>query len=379
MPSILQDIHYAWRTLRRTPGFAIIAILTLALGIGANTAIFSVVNAVLIRPLPYEHPDRLVQVLESNPRRGLRVTGVSPANFKDWKQQSTAFSDMAAAEWTAFNYRGNSGAVRIDGAAISVNLLQVLGQPLLMGRGFEKAEEQPGHDDVILISETLWNRQFGRDSGVLGKEMRMNGRSFMIIGVLPASFEFPFPGVQIWKPLALSNDDLANRSNYRLQVIARLKNGVSLEQARNDMQAICSRLEHDYPETNTGVTARVADLHDSLTGGSNLIMVLFGAVTVVLLIACVNIASLLSVRFLGRQHEVALRASLGATRGRLVMQFLTESVLLGLAGGALGIATAYGGLKLLLSFPQFSFSQAGAIQIDGHVLLFTLALSVVCV
>ncbi len=379
MSSILQNIRYALRTLRRAPGFAVIAILTLALGIGANTAIFSIVNAVLIRPLPYDRPDRLVMILESNPRRGLPVTGVSPANFLDWKQQSTAFTDMAAAQWQAFNYLGSSGAVRIQGAAISANLLPLLGQSILFGRGFEKSEEQPGHDDVVLISETLWNRQFGRDRAALGKEMRMNGRTFTIVGVLPAGFEFPFSGIEVWKPLALSNADLANRSDYRFQVIGRLKDHVSLDQARSNMQAVCSRLEHDYPETNTGVTARVQELHEAYAGGArSLITVLFGAVAVVLLIACVNIAGLLSVRFLGRQHEMALRASLGATRGRLLLQFMTESVLLALAGGLLGIATAYGGLKLLLSFPQFSFSQVSSINIDGNVLLFTLALSLIC-
>ena len=379
MFSILQDIRYALRTLRRAPGFAIIAIITLALGIGANTAIFSIVNAVLIRPLPYQHPDRLVRVLESNPRRGLSVTAVSPANFIDWKQQNTAFSDMAATQWQAFNYRGNSGAVRITGAEISTNLLPMLGQKLLFGRGFEKSEEQPGHDDVVLISETLWKRQFGADPQILGKEMRMNGRSFTIVGVLPAEFKFLNSDEEVWKPLAFSNEDLANRSEYRLVVFARLKDGVTLQQAQSDMQALCSQLERAYPDANTGVTAQVKDLHEAFIGGSrSLIMVLFGAVTVVLLIACVNIASLLSVRFLGRQHEMALRASLGATRGRLVMQFLTESVLLGLAGGVLGIATAYGGLKLLLSFPEFFFSDVNAIKIDGNVLLFTLLLSVLC-
>ncbi|HET9364812.1 MAG TPA: ABC transporter permease, partial [Candidatus Angelobacter sp.] len=316
MFSILQDIRYALRTLRRAPGFAMIAVITLALGIGANTAIFSIVNAVLIRPLPYQHPDRLVRVLESNPRRGLPVTAVSPANFIDWKQQSTAFSDMAATQWEAFNYRGNSGAVRITGADISANLLPMLGQKLLFGRGFEKSEEQPGHDDVVLISETLWKRQFGADPQILGKEMRMNGRSFSIVGVLPAEFKFPNSDEEVWKPLAFSNEDLANRSEYRLVVFARLKDGVTLQQAQSDMQALCSQLERAYPDADTGVTAQVKDLHEAFIGGSRrLIMVLFGAVTVVLLIACVNIASLLSVRFLGRQHEMALRASLGATRG----------------------------------------------------------------
>jgi predicted permease len=377
--SFLQDIRYALRTMLRAPGFTAVAVITLALGIGANTAIFSIVNAVLLRQLPYDRPDRLVSILESNPRRGLPVTAVSPANFLDWRRQSTAFSAMAATQFLSFNYTGSSGAIRINGAAVSTNLLSLLGRQPVMGRGFEETEEQPGHDDVILISETLWKRQFGGDSQILGKVVTMNGQRFTIVGVLPASFQFPFVGLEVWKPLAFTNDDLANRSNYQLQVVGRLKDGATIEQARADMQSVSSRLEHDYPDTNAGVGVRIRDLHEAFVGGSRgLIMVLFGAVVMVLLIACVNIASLLSVRFLGRQHEMALRTSLGATRGRLLRQFLTESVLLGFVGGLLGILTALVGLKFLLQFlPQFNVS-GDAISIDGNVLLFTMALSIVC-
>lgn len=379
MTSFTQDIRYALRTMRRAPGFTSVAVITLALGIGANTAIFSIVNAVLIRPLPYDQPDRLVSILESNPRRGLDVTAVSPVNFVDWRRQNTVFSAMAGTQSVAFNYTGNTGAVRIDGAAVSANLLSLLGQQPLMGRGFEDADEKPGHDNVLLISETLWQRQFGGDHQVLGKVVTMNGQKFTIIGVMPASFQFPFPGLEVWKPLAFANFDLANRSNYQLQVVARLKDGVSIQQARANIQSVCSRLEQDYPDTNTGVGVQIEDLHEAFMGGSrSLIFVLFGAVALVLLIACVNIASLLSVRFLGRQHEMALRSSLGATRGRLVRQFLTESVLLGFLGGTLGILTAFAGLKVLLGFlPRFNLPQ-NAITIDGNVLLFTMLLSIVC-
>ena len=379
MASLIQDAHYALRTMRRAPGFTAVAVITLALGIGANTAIFSIVNAVLIRPLPYDRPDRLVSVLESNPRRGLDVTAVSPANFVDWRLQNTVFSAMAGTQSVSFNYTGNTGAVRIDGAAVSANLLSLLGQQPLMGRGFEDAEEQPGHDNVLLISETLWQRQFGGDHQILGKVVTMNGQKFTIIGVMPASFQFPFSGLEVWKPLAFVNSDLANRSNYQLQVVARLKDGVSVQQASANMQSVCSRLEQDYPDTNAGVGAKIEDLHEAFMGGSRrLIFVLFGAVVLVLLIACVNIASLLSVRFLGRQHEMALRSSLGATRGRLVRQFLTESILLGFFGGMLGILTALAGLKVLLGFlPRFNLPQ-NAITIDSNVLLFTMLLSIVC-
>jgi putative ABC transport system permease protein len=328
-------------------------------------------NATLIRPLPFERPDRLIAIHESNPRRGLPVTSVSPANFIDWQRQSTTVSAIAGMRSVSFNFTGNTGAVRLDGAAISANLLSLLGRPLLMGRGFQEAEEQPGHDDVILISETLWQRQFGGDRQVLGKVVTMNGQRFTIVGVLPASFQFPFSGLEVWKPLAFTHAELANRSNYQLQVVARLKDGFSMEQARADLQAICSRLEHDYPDTNTGVGARIEDLHESYVGGSrNLILVM------VLLIACVNIASLLSVRFLGRQHEMSLRSSLGATRYRLLRQFLTESVVLGLTGGTLGVFTALAGLRLLLHY--LPISPANKVTIDGNVLLFTMLLSILC-
>lgn len=373
-----QDLRYALRGMRKAPGFFLIAVLTLGLGIGATTAIFSIVNAVLIRPLPYDHPEQLVLMSESNPRRGLPVIGVSPANFLDWSQQAKSFSAMSATEWRTFNYTGNDGAIRIDGAVVSANFLELLHQRLLLGRGFQPSEAQPGANGVILISEDLWRRQFGGDSGILGKAVRMSGESFTIVGVLPSSFHFPFPGAEIWQPLALSNADLANRAEYRLQVVGRLRDGVSLSQARTEMESIAHRLEHDFPDANAGVSVRVEDFHEAQTGGSNrLIFTLFGAVLAILIIACLNIAGLLSVRFVGRQHEMALRSSLGATRGRLIRQFLTESILLGCVGGILGLVIAQGGLLLLLHFIPF-FSTATPISIDFHVLSFALGLSIVC-
>lgn len=379
MRGFTQDIRYACRGLRKSPGFFLIAVLTLALGIGANSAIFSIVNAVLIRPLPYDHSEQLVLLLESNPRRGLPITGVSPANFVDWQRQSTSFSEMSALESTSFNYRGDNGAIRIDGASVSPSTLDMLRVKPIMGRTFQEQEGQPGHDGVVLIGETLWHRQFGSDPQILGKVLTMNGQQFAVIGVLPAWFEFPFQGVEIWKPLAFSNADLANRSNYLLQVVGRLEHGITLAQARSEMESITKRLEHDYPD-DEGVSASLQDLHEAFTGGSrSLIYLLFGAVLMVLLIACVNLASLLSVRFLGRQHEMALRASLGATRGRLLRQFLTESVLLGCIGGALGVLVALGGLRLLLHWlPPFSLPRAQDIGVDANVLLFTLGLSLLC-
>jgi putative ABC transport system permease protein len=208
MSGFTQDIRYAWRGLRKSPGFFLIAVLTLALGIGANSAIFSIVNAVLIRPLPYDHSDQLVLLLESNPRRGLPVTGVSPANFVDWQRQSTSFSSMSAIQSTSFNYRGDSGAIRIDGASISPNTLDMLRVKPIMGRTFQRQEGESGRDGVVLIGETLWHRQFGSDPQILNKLLTMNGRQFTVIGVLPAWFEFPFQGVEIWKPLAFTNADI---------------------------------------------------------------------------------------------------------------------------------------------------------------------------
>jgi len=380
MSGFFHDLRYSLRTMRKAPAFFLIAALTLALGIGANTAIFSIVNAVLIRPLPYDHPEQLVSILESNPRRGLAVTAVSPANFVDWQHQATSFSSMAAVQWMSFNYTGNTGAIRIDGVQVSPNFFELLREKPLLGRSFQEPEGQPGRDNVILISETLWRRQFGGDPAILSKAVTMNGQIFTIVGIMPASFQFLFSNAEVWKPLAFSNADLASRSDYRLSVYGRLRDGVSLAQARSEMEAISQRLERDYPESNAGVSVRLRDLHEAFTGGSQtLVLVLFGAVLTVLLIACVNIAGLLSVRSLGRQHEMALRSSLGATRSRLVRQFLTESVLLGGIGGILGVVVAIGGLRMLLHFlPPFSLPRTNKIGIDAHVLLFTLALSVVC-
>lgn len=379
MHGIGQDIRYALRGMRKAPGFFLIAVLTLGLGIGATAAIFSIINAVLLRPLPYGHPEQLVSMQESNPRRGLPVIGVSPGNFLDWSQEAKSFNSMSAVEWRTFNFTGNDGAIRIEGAMISPNLLQLLQQPLLLGRGFQQSEAQPGSNSVILIGENLWRRQFAGDRGILGKTVRMSGQSFTIIGVLPAPFHFPFPDTEVWQPLAFSNADLANRADYRLQVVARLRQGVSLFQARTEMESIARRLEHDYPEANAGVSVRVQDFHEAQTGGSHrLIFTLFGAVLAILIIACLNIAGLLSVRFVGRQHEMALRTSLGATRSRLIRQFLTESVLLGCFGGILGLMIAKGGLSLLLHFIPFFSTPATPIAIDVHVLLFAIGLSILC-
>ncbi len=380
MTSFIQDLRYALRSLRKSPGFTAVGMITLALGIGANTAIFTIVNAVLIRPLPYERAEQLVSILESNPRRGLSTTLVSPANYVDWQKQSTAFSALAGVEFTAFNYTGNSGAVRVNGVSVTANTFPMLRQQPIMGRSFLDSESQPGHDDVIIISEAFWQRQMGGDPQVVGKVVTMNGQRLTIVGVMPASFQFPAAPVDIWKSLAFAPADLANRSNYQLQAFGRLKDGVTIEQARADMKSICGRLEHDFPDTNAGVAAQIQDLHEATIGGSrNLIAVLFGAVMMVLLIACVNLASLLSVRFLGRHHEMAVRSSLGATRARLVRQFLMESVLLACFGGILGILTAVGGLRLLLHFmPPFSLPFTDDVHVDGMVLLFTAGLSILC-
>src|SRR6185312_7951563 len=223
MSGFFHDLRYSLPTMRKAPAFFLIAALTLALGIGANTAIFSVVNAVLIRPLPYDHPEQLVSILESNPRRGLPVTAVSPANFLDWQHQAKSFTTMTAVEWMSFNYTGNSGAIRIDGAQVSPTFFELLRQQPLIGRSFQEQEGQPGRDNVVLISEALWRRQFGSDPQILGKVVTMSGRSFNIIGVVPAWFHFPFNTTDVWKPLAFSNAELANRGGYALQVFGRLR------------------------------------------------------------------------------------------------------------------------------------------------------------
>jgi predicted permease len=375
-----QDLRFALRTLVKNPGFTIVAVIALALGIGANSAIFSVVNAILLRPLPYKSPDQLVVIWENAAHLGFPKDTPSPANFLDWRGQSTVFAGMSAFAERSFNLTGVGEPERLEGRRVSANLFDVLGVKPIIGRSFVAQEDQPG-SKVVLLNESLWKRRFGSDPGVIGRAVNLNGEPYTVVGVLPHTVRLPSSGNwrdQVWVPLAFPSEEAASRSAHYLEVIARLKPGITLPKAQAEMDTIAARLAQQYPETNTRIGAVVGPLHEEIVGKmKSPLLILLGAVAFVLLIACANVANLLLARAAVRQKEIALRLALGANRLRLTKQLLVESVLLSLLGGVVGLGLAYFGLNVLARFIPTNVAQADTISIDVKVLLFTLAIAVV--
>ena len=377
METLWQDLRFGARVLWKNPGFTIVAVLTLALGIGANTAIFSIVNAVVLRPLPYKDPDRIMLLLGNNPQRELTQNAVAPPDFLDWRAQSRSFSEMAAYESTIFRHTSEAGAERLNGYSVTANFFDLLGEKPLLGRVFTADEEKPGNNNVAILSETVWQRHFGADPGIIGRTIKMNDRIFTVVGVMRGAFKFPDTTTEVWRPLAFNNEELQDRTAYRLVVIGRLKDGVTFDGARAEMETITRQLEQSYPATNTGWSIFIQPLHESIVGFLRPgMLVLLGAVFFVLLIACVNVASLLSARMTSRRKEVALRTAIGATRLRILRQLLTESVLLGLVGGVCGVLLAILGVKVLVSFIPPSIPRISEIGIDPMVLAFTFLISI---
>ncbi|HEV2914989.1 MAG TPA: ABC transporter permease [Pyrinomonadaceae bacterium] len=372
---LLRDIKYAVRLLWKRPGFSLIAIVTLALGIGANTSIFSVVNAVLLAPLPYEEPERLVVVWENQVIANQNQMPVAPANFEDWKEQNQVFEQLAAMRGATFNLTHQGETERIAGARASTNLYSTLRVKPLLGRSFTEAEGKKGAAPVVLISHGLWQRRYGSDPTLVGQSLQIDGNAYTVVGVLPAGVNYPTPETDLVIPFIPQPSELV-RANHFLRVVGRLRQGVSLAQADAEMQTIAARLEQQYPDTNTGWRVQLVPLYEQLVGKIRpALLILLGTVGCVLLIACANVANLLLARAAGRRMELAVRAALGASRGQLIRQLLTESILLSLCGGVLGLLLTVWGVPTLTRLSAGSIPRAEGIGIDYRVLGFTLLIS----
>ena len=374
-----QDLRYGWRMLRKAPGFTAVAIITLALGIGATTAIFSVINGVLLRPLPYKAPDQLVMVWGNLYREGLEQMNASPPEFLDYQAAGQAFEQFAAYHWQGFNFTGGNQPVRVVGAKATASLFPLLGVSPELGRTFSEDEDRPGNDRVAVISHRLWQQRFGAEANIIGKTAQLDGKPFTIIGVMPAAFQYPYKDIAVWVPMAFAAEDLqeSERGSHGLDVIARLKPGATIEQAQAEMNTIAAHVAEAHKDMYPkGFGIQLVSLHEQTVGDIRpALLVLLGAVGFVLLTACANVANLLLARASTRRREMALRAALGASRGRLMRQLLSESLLLAMAGGALGLLLALWAGKALVALAPGDIPRVQEVGIDSRALLFALLVS----
>jgi len=386
----MTDLRYALRQLAKSPGFTAVAILTLALGIGANSAVFSLINALVVRPLPYQQPSQLVLIWERFATMGLERIPVSAPEYRDLEKEFQSTTGLAAFTFERFNLGGGDLPERISGAVVSPSLFPLLGVEPIKGRTFAREEQGEGHDNVILISERLWKRRFNSDAALVGKSLLLNGRNYTVIGVMPAKFEFPIPlfGIQgnqfaervdIWKPIAFTPLELKERGSRGYSLIARLRLGVSVVKAQAELDQLISNWIRTYPENYSGggFGARIYPFQDQVVGGMRTgLAILLGAVIFVLLIACANLATMLLARASARERELAIRVALGAGRWRLLRQMLTESVLLAIAGAAAGIILSVWGLVLLKQIGARTIPRLAEVNVDVVVLFVTAIVAV---
>lgn len=375
MENLLHDLKYALRSLHKNPGFTAVAVLTLALGIGANTAIFSVVNALLLEPLPYGNADRLVRLYETFPLPGgTRGQGsVSVPNFRDWREQTRSFENLAAYSVGSSNLQGVDQPERLSSLAATANLFSLVGARPLRGRAFAAGEDAPGATPVVVLSHGLWQQRFGGDPQILGQTITLDGETHTVIGVMPAHFRFPAGTreTDIWVPLKFTKTQAESRGSHSMAVIGRLAPRASLATAQQEMNRIARRIEEQYPDPQEDRGIVLVPLKESITGDVRpALLMLLGASGLVLLIACANAANLLLARSTARRREVAIRAALGAGRGRVVAQFLTEALLLALGGAAVGLFLAWWGVDALTVLAGQGISRAAEIGFDARVFVF---------
>ena len=377
MESWKQDLRYGFRMFARTPGWTLVIVLSLAIGIGANTAIFSLVHAILLKPLPFEDPEKLVMVWEDASFVGFPENTPAPANYADWKSQNHVFSSMAAVANRSFSLTGSGEPARLEAYAVTQTLFPLLGVEPVRGRIFLSKEDEPQSNQVAIISYGLWQSRFAGSNEIVGKDILLNNSKYTVVGVMPKGFQFLNAEIELWVPIAFTSENLQNRNSHYLEVVARLKPNTSLEQAQAEMTTIMNRIQKQYPDDASQLGVTVVPLHKQLVGDTRKQLILLSiAVGFVLLIACGNIANLLLSAGVSRKKEIAVRSALGAGQGRLIRQLLIESMILSIAGGILGVAVGAISFSFLKNLIPPGMMLSTNLSIDGTILLFTFFISV---